>query len=151
MNGGLRLPRRYAPRNDNVGGAVKRSRRPEHEVRRSTLGVHAVTLRGCGCGRRHGDVRERCLWQKKRAIRSGSGRNSASEGERRISGTATGCAPTDLKLSAKQIHPSFTIHHSSFTKTGDHRSTQRGCGCGRRHGCAPTGCVVGGAHWRKTK
>ena len=39
---------------------------------------------------RSGDVAERCQWQKKRGIRSGSGRNFVSESEQKISGTATG-------------------------------------------------------------
>ncbi len=37
-----------------------------------------------------GDVCERRQWRKKRAIRRGSGRNSVSVSEQRISGTATG-------------------------------------------------------------
>ena len=41
-------------------------------------------------GYRSGDVAERCQWQKKRGIRSGSGRNFVSESEQKISGTATG-------------------------------------------------------------
>ena len=39
---------------------------------------------------RSGDVAERTRWVMKRGIRSGSGRNFASESEQKISGTATG-------------------------------------------------------------
>jgi len=39
---------------------------------------------------RSGDAAERCRWQKKRGIRSGSGRIFVSESEQKISGTATG-------------------------------------------------------------
>ena len=48
-------------------------------------------------GYRSGDVAERCQWQKKRGVRSGSGRNFVSESEQKISGTATGHNEAVLK------------------------------------------------------
>ena len=54
--------------------------------KRSSLGSYASHTEGY----RSGDVAERCRWQIKRGIRSGSGRNFVSESEQKISGTATG-------------------------------------------------------------
>ena len=52
---------------------------------------------------RSGDVAERCQWQKKRGIRSGSGRNFVSESEQKISGTATGHNEAVLKICSREF------------------------------------------------
>ena len=87
-----------------------------------------------------GDVCERCLWQSKRAIRSGSGRNLASECEKQISGTATGRrgAADSRNLHERTFSNNFIFLYGEVLKWSKRRDSKSRRALTRRVGSNPT-------------